>query len=75
MLIFFFFFRKYWYIRSPKDAVLLSLGVTVSYICIQGPYLITWYNPLSYMYLLGPALHTHIIVDAMGGVLLYLKNK
>ena len=71
------FFRQssYFYLRKPKDIIFLSIWLTVLHICIQGPYIISWYNPLSYMSLLGPAAHTLVIITAMTGVIFYFKHK
>ena len=69
------YFRKHWPVRTWQDAVKMSVSLTMMYVSIYGPYVISVWNPLSYTYLIGPAAHTLVQISAMTVVLWYMKNK
>ncbi|XP_045158710.1 uncharacterized protein LOC123524526 isoform X2 [Mercenaria mercenaria] len=78
ILLFLLIFRlveKYWYLKTWQDAVKMGVWLTLIYISVNAPYVITWWNPASYLYLLGPAAHTAVQISAMTLSIWYFKNK
>ncbi|KAL4236505.1 hypothetical protein ACF0H5_004891 [Mactra antiquata] len=67
--------EKYWFLRTVQDAVKLGIWLTLVHVAIYAPYVITWWNPMSYTYLIGPAAHTLVQVTAMSAAIWYFKNK
>ena len=73
--VIFVHFRKYWYLRTWQDAVKMGIWLTLIYLSINAPYVITWWNPAPYMYLIGTAAHIDVQISAMTLSIWYFKNK
>ncbi|KAH3695819.1 uncharacterized protein LOC127862066 [Dreissena polymorpha] len=67
--------NKVWPLRKTKDVAEMSVAVTLIYAAIYAPYAITWYNPLSYIYTIGPVVHTFVQIVSMVGTMLYFAHK
>ncbi|WAR24863.1 hypothetical protein MAR_038532 [Mya arenaria] len=67
--------RTYWSVRTWKDAIMLSTWLSLCYAAIHAPYVITWWNPMSYTYLAGPIAHTLLQLSAMTVALWYINTK
>lgn len=65
--------KQYWRLQTWQDAVKLAVWISLSYLCVSAPYIITWWNPMTYIYLVGPAAHTLLQIAAITLVLWYFK--
>lgn len=67
------FVKKCYYLRTWQDALNFSVFLTLIYVCTSAPYVITWWNPMTYMYLIGPAAHTMLQITMLTVAMWYFK--